>query len=89
MKRIKQLKGKIRFCKDDRDKMGKKRKKKKVSVTLNNGNYNIAILLGFPLVLCLFLIPLVRLLIYRQLTRLLLTNCLLVNHLLQRFGLTD
>lgn len=28
MKRIKQLKGKIRFCKDDRDKMGKKRKRR-------------------------------------------------------------
>lgn len=35
--------------------MGKKRKKKKVSVTLYNGNYNIAILVGFPLVLCLFI----------------------------------
>lgn len=35
--------------------MRKKRKKKKVNVRLNNGNYNFAILLHFPLVLCLFI----------------------------------
>lgn len=51
IKRIKQLKRKIRVCKDIETQRGGK-KKKNVSITLKNVNHTAMILLGFPPALC-------------------------------------